>query len=176
MNGKGHVQIRIVDYDPLWPRLFQRESDRIRAALDVRALQIEHTGSTSVPGLAAKPVIDILLVVVDSANESEYTPALEGSGYRLHIREPGWNEHRMFKGPDADINLHVLSHQCPEIALRRLTRAWHTTRPVVRQNKIVGSQGALARYQRHANLLTDAIQVVVGRVARGVEHVTLRAS
>ncbi len=99
-----HFQIRIVDYDPLWPHSFQREAARIRAALGDRALRIEHTGSTSVPGLAAKPVIDILLVVVDSASESEYAPALEGSGYRLHIREPGWHEHRMFKGPDTRIS------------------------------------------------------------------------
>jgi len=56
-------------------------------------------GSTSVPGLPAKPIIDVLLVVADSAEETEYAAALEQAGYRLHIREPGWHEHRMFKGP-----------------------------------------------------------------------------
>src|SRR5215204_6210258 len=91
--------IRIVNYDPRWPHLYQREAERIRSILGNRALQIEHTGSTSVLGLAAKPVIDILLVVADSAKESEYAPALERAGYQLHIREPGWHEHRMFKGP-----------------------------------------------------------------------------
>jgi GrpB-like predicted nucleotidyltransferase (UPF0157 family) len=72
-------------------------------------LQIEHVGSTSVAGLPAKPIIDIVLVVADSANEMEYGAALEKAGFRLHIREPGWHEHRMFKGPENDLNLHVFS-------------------------------------------------------------------
>src|SRR5271167_852495 len=69
-------RILIVDYDPRWPKLFRREADRIRAVLGRRALRIEHTGSTSVPGLVAKPVIDVLLVVSDSGNEDAYVPAL----------------------------------------------------------------------------------------------------
>src|SRR5579864_7658699 len=93
-------RILIVDYDPQWPELFAREAGRIRAALGDRALRIEHTGSTSVPGLAAKPIIDILLVVGDSATEDTYVPALEAAGYVLRIRESNWYEHRMFKGPD----------------------------------------------------------------------------
>src|SRR5436305_10606678 len=60
--------IQIVDYDPEWPRLFEREARRIQAALRERVLLIEHVGSTSVPGLAAKPRIDILLVVESSAD------------------------------------------------------------------------------------------------------------
>jgi GrpB-like predicted nucleotidyltransferase (UPF0157 family) len=71
-------------------------------------LRIEHAGSTAVPGLAAKPVIDIILVVIDA-------PDLEAAGYRLHIREPNWYQHRMFKGPDTDVNLHVFPHGCSEI-------------------------------------------------------------
>ena len=59
-------RILIVDYDSQWPELFGREADRIRAVLGRRALRIEHTGSTSVPGLVAKPIIDVLLVVADS--------------------------------------------------------------------------------------------------------------
>ena len=108
--------IRVVDYDPRWPELFAREADRVRAALGKDALRIEYVGSTSVPGLVAKPIIDMLLVVADSADETAYVPALEAAGYVLRIREPEWYEHRMFKGPDADINLHVLSRRCPEIA------------------------------------------------------------
>src|SRR5579872_1206040 len=73
--------IRLVDYDPEWPRLFQREADRIRGVLGDRALRIEHVGSTSVPGLAAKPIIDIILVVANSAVESAYVQSLEDAGY-----------------------------------------------------------------------------------------------
>ena len=81
-------KIQIMDYDPLWPEVFRREADRVRALLGCQALQIEHTGSTSVPGLAAKPIIDILLVVADSSDEPAYVPILESAGYSLHIREP----------------------------------------------------------------------------------------
>src|SRR5689334_1090370 len=107
--------IKIVDYDPQWPHLFRREAQRIRSILGSRALRIEHTGLTSVPGLAAKQIIDILLVVADSADEPDYVPALEQAGYRLRIREPEWHEHRMFNGPDTDVNLHVFSNGCSEI-------------------------------------------------------------
>jgi GrpB-like predicted nucleotidyltransferase (UPF0157 family) len=109
--------ILLVDYDPDWPAQFRREADRIRAALGDRALRIEHVGSTSVPGLPAKPTIDVLLVVAASADEPAYVPALEAAGYRLRIREPDWYEHRMLKGPDADVNLHVFSPGQPEVGL-----------------------------------------------------------
>jgi GrpB-like predicted nucleotidyltransferase (UPF0157 family) len=84
-------------------------------ALGQDALRIEHAGSTSVPGLVAKPIIDMLLVVADSAEEAAYVPALEAAGNVLRIREPDWYEHRMFKGADAEIHLHVFTRGCPEI-------------------------------------------------------------
>jgi GrpB-like predicted nucleotidyltransferase (UPF0157 family)/GNAT superfamily N-acetyltransferase len=108
-------RVLMVDYDPRWVELFEREATRIRTVLGERALRIEHVGSTSVPGLPAKPVIDIVLVVSDSADETAYVPALTETGYRLHVREPDWYEHRMFKGPDTDINLHTFSEDCPQI-------------------------------------------------------------
>src|SRR5258708_28056575 len=80
-------KIRLVDYDPAWPQQFASEAGRIRAALGAGALRIEHAGPTSVPGLAAKPIIDIVLVVVDSSDEPSYVPALETAGYVLRIRE-----------------------------------------------------------------------------------------
>ncbi len=116
--------ITIVEYDPSWPELFEREANRIRSVLGSKALQIEHVGSTSVPGLCAKPIIDILLVVENSADEPSYVPALEAAGYRLRIREPEWFEHRMFKGPDTDINLHVFSERVSEIDRMLRFRDW----------------------------------------------------
>ena len=83
LNGR----IVLVDYDPEWPRLFEREAERIRGALGDGALSIEHAGSTSVPGLAAKPIVDIVLAVADSSDEAGYVPALENAGYVLRIRE-----------------------------------------------------------------------------------------
>jgi GrpB-like predicted nucleotidyltransferase (UPF0157 family) len=61
--------INLADYDSSWPSFFQREAQRIREVLGARVVQLEHVGSTSVPGLAAKPLIDILLVVQDSSND-----------------------------------------------------------------------------------------------------------
>jgi GrpB-like predicted nucleotidyltransferase (UPF0157 family) len=116
--------ILIVDYDPDWPRLFEREFDRIRSLLGSRALRIEHVGSTSIPGLAAKPVIDIVLVVHDSADEPNYVTPLEAAGYVLRIREPTWHQHRMLKGPDTSTNLHVFSAACPEVDRMLLFRDW----------------------------------------------------
>ena len=107
--------IVLVDYDPEWPVLFEREAERIRAALgdDVRTL--EHVGSTSVPGLAAKPIVDMVLAVPDSSDEASYVPRLEAAGYVLTIREPDWFEHRVFKGPDTNVNLHTFTESCEEI-------------------------------------------------------------
>ncbi|MEK6275067.1 MAG: GrpB family protein [Actinomycetota bacterium] len=107
--------IELVEYDPSWPGLFEREAERIRSALGDRVLLLEHTGSTSVPGLAAKPIIDMALAVSDSADEDAYVPLLEAAGYVLRIREPDWYEHRVLKGPDTNVNLHVFSEGSPEI-------------------------------------------------------------
>lgn len=107
--------IELAEYDASWPGLFAREARRIRSALGERALQLEHVGSTAVPGLAAKPRIDVLLVVADSSAEEDYLPALEASGYTLRIREPDWHEHRVLKGPDTDVNLHVFSSGSTEV-------------------------------------------------------------
>ena len=100
---------------PAWPALYEREAARIRSLLGDRVRLLEHAGSTSVPGLAAKPIIDIELAVADSADEPAYVPDLEAGGYVLHGREPDWFEHRLFKGTDPAVNLHVFSAGSPEI-------------------------------------------------------------
>jgi GrpB-like predicted nucleotidyltransferase (UPF0157 family) len=107
--------INIVDYDSSWPSKFAEHARIIGAALVEAALRIEHIGSTSVPGLAAKPIIDILVVVLNSADESAYLPQLEKAGYELRVREPEWHEHRMFRTPEKDVHVHVYSTRCPEI-------------------------------------------------------------
>lgn len=117
-------RLEVVDYDPAWPALFDREAAKVRDALGRSALAVEHVGSTSVPGLAAKPVIDINLTVTHSADEAAYAPALEAAGYRLIVREPDWFEHRMFKGAAPAVNLHVFSPGCPELDRMRALRDW----------------------------------------------------
>ena len=115
IGGAEKSEIKIVDYDPDWPKKFEAHARIIAQALGNSALGIEHVGSTSVPSLAAKPIIDILVVVPDSSNESVYLPRLEEVGYALRVREPAWNEHRMFRTPEKDVHVHIYSAGCPEI-------------------------------------------------------------
>lgn len=123
----GRVEVR--EYDPGWPRLYEREAARLRGVLGERVLALDHVGSTAVPGLPAKPVIDIDLTLADSADEAAYLPLLEAAGYRLVVREPDWHEHRMFKGPDTNINLHVWTPGSPEAARHLIFRDWLRSTP-----------------------------------------------
>jgi GrpB-like predicted nucleotidyltransferase (UPF0157 family) len=105
----------LAEPDPVWAEWYAREEKRIRTALGSRALRVEHVGSTSVPGLAAKPVIDIVLVVADSSDEAGYLPDLQDAGYLLKLREPGWHQHRLLIDQNPDVQVHVFSVGSPEV-------------------------------------------------------------
>ena len=126
----GHIFL--AEYDPAWPGAFEREAARIRQALGDRALLVEHAGSTSVPGLAAKPRIDIVLALPDSSAEDDYVPPMEAAGYELRIREPDWHEHRVFKRADAEVNVHVFTVGCSEIERMLRFRDWLRANPADR--------------------------------------------
>jgi GrpB-like predicted nucleotidyltransferase (UPF0157 family) len=115
IGGLENVAIEIVEYQPLWPSKFQAHANAIAEALGNVALRIEHIGSTSVPGLAAKPIIDILVVVADSADEGSYFPQMRAAGYELRVREPDFHEHRMFRTPSRDVHVQVYSPDSSEI-------------------------------------------------------------
>lgn len=160
-------KVVVVDYDPAWPALFAREAARITAALGPRVLLLEHAGSTSVPGLAAKPIIDMVLAVPDSADEAAYVPALEAVGYVLRIREPDWFEHRLFKGPDTAVNLHVFAHGCAEIARTLAFRDWLRANPADRDLYAATKRELAARdwkfVQHYADAKTPVIQAIMAR-------------
>jgi GrpB-like predicted nucleotidyltransferase (UPF0157 family) len=162
--------IELVEYRPEWAPLFSREAARIRSVLGERALQIEHVGSTSVPGLAAKPIIDILLAVENSADENAYVPALESRGYVLRIREPQLDEHRMFKGPDTEVNLHVWSHGCPEIERMVLFRDWLRSnaadRELYERTKRELGRKAWKYTQDYADAKTAVVEEIIARARR----------
>jgi GrpB-like predicted nucleotidyltransferase (UPF0157 family) len=112
IGGRERREVVIAEYDPAWPRRFDAEHERIAQALGASARRIEHIGSTSVPGLAAKPIVDVLVAVTDVRDVSTYGPALERAGYELRVREPG---HRMYRTPERDVQVHVWSDSDPEV-------------------------------------------------------------
>jgi GrpB-like predicted nucleotidyltransferase (UPF0157 family) len=121
--------VSIVAYDPRWPDRYAALAAEIRAALGAHALHLEHVGSTSVPGLAAKDVIDIDLTVADPRAEDVYLPLLERLGYVLTVREPSWHEHRALRHAEPRANLHVFGPDCPETIRHRMFRDWLITQP-----------------------------------------------
>jgi GrpB-like predicted nucleotidyltransferase (UPF0157 family) len=164
---RAQGKIAIVDYDPAWPARFEAEAGRIRAALGAAALAIEHVGSTSVPGLAAKPVIDINLTVADTSAETAYAPPLLAAGYRLAVREPEWFEHRMFKREAPAVNLHVFPAGCPELSRMRLMRDWLKQSPedlaLYAATKRRLAEGDWARVQDYADAKTAVVTEIMAR-------------
>ena len=162
--------IILIEYDPHWPDRFRYEAKRICSALGEHALRVEHVGSTSVPGLTAKPIIDILLVVADSAKETEYVPVLATAGYQLRVREPGWHEHRMFKGAEGDVNLHVFSMGCPEVDRMVTFRDWLRTnegdRELYARTKRRLAQQVWKHTQNYADAKTAVIDQILSRARR----------
>ena len=124
IGGFEKRAIVVEGYDPLWPQKFTHHAKIIRSALGSTALSVEHVGSTSVPDLAAKSIIDILLVVEDSSEEDAYRPALVAAGYVLRVREPEWHQHRMFRTQQFDVHVHVFSRGCEEVARLLTFRDW----------------------------------------------------
>jgi GrpB-like predicted nucleotidyltransferase (UPF0157 family) len=161
--------IVLVDYDPEWPALYAREEARIRAALGDRVLAIEHTGSTSVPGLAAKPIIDITMLVADVNDEAAWIPDLEAVGYVVRIREfePEWYDHRVLKGPDTNVNLHVFSDGCVELERMAGFRDWLRTHDDDRDLYERTKRDLVTRdwkyVQNYADAKTEVVEGIVGR-------------
>lgn len=117
-------EITLEEYDENWEKLYEQEKQTIESTLRDYSITVEHVGSTSVPGLCAKPIIDILLLVEDSADEMSYVDKLEEAGYVIRIREPEWYEHRMLKKQHPVVNLHVFSKGCEEAERMLLFRDW----------------------------------------------------
>ncbi len=156
--------VTLVPYDSNWPALFEREAARIRGALSDKVLLLEHVGSTAVPGLPAKPIVDMVLAVADSAHEASYVPPLEEAGYVLHIREPDWHEHRLLKSPDIEGNLHVFSHGCEEIERMILFRNWLRQNEADRQRYADTKRQLAARVWKYRQNYADAKSDVVREI------------
>jgi GrpB-like predicted nucleotidyltransferase (UPF0157 family) len=163
--------IVLVDYDAEWPLHFERERNRIVTALGDQARAVDHVGSTSVPGLAAKPIIDICLTVDDSSDESAYVPALEQAGFELRIREPGWFEHRLLRTPDRDVHLHVFTVGCGEVT-RMLAFRDHLRTDDADRELYESAKRDLARRdwptgQHYADAKTEVVTAIMTRALDG---------
>ena len=161
------AKIVLEPYDPQWPALYDGQAAKIRAALGDRARALEHVGSTSVPGLMAKPIIDIQLLVPDSGDEPTYVPALEAAGYVLRGREPDWFEHRMFRSLWPPVHLHVYSFGCPEadrvLAFRNRLRTDEADRRLYQETKQALSERVWADMQNYADAKTEVVREILGR-------------
>lgn len=144
--------VEVVAPVPSWPQQFAEVRDTVVAALEDRALSVRHVGSTSVPGLWAKPIIDVDLIVADSGDETAYLPDLETAGFVLRVREPEWEEHRCLRGTDPPSNLHVWSPGSQEPARHAAFRDWLIDHPDDRE-----AYAALKR-DLAAQGFTDAMQ------------------
>src|SRR5690349_10645824 len=145
---QGHAaapyEIEVVEYDEQWPADFDRVAARIHHALGDRVLEIHHVGSTSVPGLPAKPVIDVDLVVADPADEAAYIPDLRAAGFVHTIREPWWHEHRLVKGADPVSYVHIFGPDCPEVVRHLMFREWLIENPDERRRYADAKRAAAA--------------------------------
>ena len=164
IGGREPFTPVISDYDPAWPVRFGELETRIRSALGAAALAIEHIGSTSVPHLAAKPIIDVLVVVADVDDESSYVAALEDAGFVLRVREAG---HRMFRTPDRDVHIHVYSSGDQAIRDYLDLRDWLRVDEADR-TRYADVKRDLARRRwsdmnHYAEAKSDVIQQVLGR-------------
>jgi GrpB-like predicted nucleotidyltransferase (UPF0157 family) len=159
--------IELADYDAAWPTLYEHEAEKIRVALGPAALRVEHAGSTAVPGLAAKPIIDIILVVADSDDEDAYVPALEAAGYVLRIREPDWFKHRMLRGREPTVNLHVFSPRCEEVErmliFRDRLRADESDRALYERTKRELAQRKWTFGQNYADAKSAVVEQIMAR-------------
>lgn len=132
LGGPEHVAIMLVEHDPSWGPAYEEHARRVRVALGTRVLRLEHVGSTAVPGLVAKPVVDVLLVMHGPDDEATYIPALERAGYALRVREPAQDGHRMLRTPQRDMHLHVFPPWSGEVDRMLLLRDLLRSDPVAR--------------------------------------------
>ena len=165
VGGVEKRAIVIEAYDDDWPRRYRSHEERIRAAVGPAAVQVEHIGSTSVPGLGAKPIIDILVVVADITAEEEYVDPLVAAGYLLRAREPG---HRLLRTPELDVHIHVLPVGHPDIepylVLRERLRTDEADRALYERTK----RALATRDWVDMNAYADAkADVIAGILARG---------
>jgi GrpB-like predicted nucleotidyltransferase (UPF0157 family) len=175
IGGPEKVEIAVVDCDPRWPQRFELEREKILGALGERALSVDHIGSTSVPGLAAKPIIDICLAVSDSSDEESYLAPLEAAGYELRVREPDFHEHRMVRTHSHDVHVHIFTKGSGEIDRYLVFRDWlrhhEADRELYASTKRELAERDWPTMQHYADAKTDVVEAIIRR-SLGEPHST----
>jgi GrpB-like predicted nucleotidyltransferase (UPF0157 family) len=161
IGGAERRELVLVPYEAGWVDCFEAERRRIVEALGPRALQIEHIGSTAVPGLAAKPIIDVLVTVQSVAAEAEYLPHLVSAGYKLRTREPG---HRLFRTPDLGVHVHVLQPDDEAAAAYLDLRDRLRGSEIARQRYTAAKHAAIATGVTDMNVYSDAKSHVIAAI------------
>ncbi|SKB05885.1 GrpB family protein [Aeromicrobium choanae] len=141
--GPGR-DLTIAEPDPRWVEDFERLRSRIVDAIGATALLVEHVGSTSVPDLPAKPIVDVSVIVPDADDEAAYVPALESAGLVLAVREPWWEGHRMLRSAEPRANVHVFGPAAQEPARQRIFRDWLRAHPADRRRYAEAKRAASA--------------------------------
>jgi len=163
--------IALAEPDPRWPHQFSLVASRVLGVLGQRVILLEHVGSTSVPRLPAKPILDVVLVVAAPTDEATYVPPLGDIGFTLHLREPGWYEHRLLRGPDPKVNLHVFGPDAPEVRRMLLFRDRLRDNPGERDLYASVKRELAARQWEYVQDYADAkslvVQEILERAARG---------
>jgi GrpB-like predicted nucleotidyltransferase (UPF0157 family) len=175
IGGIEKREIVLVDYDPCWADKFQKHADILSQTLGSKMLAIEHVGSTSVPGLAAKPIIDILILVQDSGDEAAYLPVLVEAGYLLRVRETDWHQHRMFRTLELDVHIHIFSQGCVEVmrqlAFRDRLRANVEDRRLYESVKRKLAKEEWPDMNAYARAKTEVVEQITARALQEVSNV-----
>lgn len=153
--------------DAVWPRQYAEVAARIRQALGPVAVVVEHVGSTSVPRLAAKPFLDVLLLVPDPGAEATYVPGLEAAGFLLHVREPDWHQHRFFRAQDPEVQIHVFAVGSKEaqrmLLFRDRLRADEDERALYEKAKRRLAARSWTRVQDYADAKSEVVEEIIAR-------------
>ncbi len=178
-------QLFLSEHDEAWARQYADEESLIRVALGPVLTSVDHAGSTAVPGLVAKPVVDILLTVAAPADESSYVQRLESAGYTFHHREPDWHQHRLFKkgtphfSPDRAeheprVNLHVFPAGCEEVrrmlAFRDRLRSNADDRHLYAETKRRLAARQWERVQDYADAKTEVVDEIMERALQAADQ------
>lgn len=180
---KSRPKMAIVEPNPAWPQRFLDTKARIEAVLGSTAVAILHAGSTSVPGLPAKDVIDVDLVVKDIKDEDSYVEAIERVGFLFLLREADWHQHRFFVDegdrPGAyPINLHVFGSDCPEVERHRIFREWLSKSPkdlqlyaTVKRECAAASEAAAESMQEYTLRKEKTVREILNRAFRDLGYI-----